>query len=139
LKNIFYTLKKHFGQNCALYRVTNKAIDRITGVTTLTKTKIPLSRAVITTVNFHINPQYQSNVKIGDREVLIEYHDLTDFEPSMNDYFVIEGDLYNTVNYMVAENNGWYYQIRKMQKQEVQQIFNMTLVEFLSMEVTTSE
>jgi len=136
-KSLFYILKRRYGNVCEVYRVVGKVKDRKTGISTDIKDRIPLNRVIISPTRLYINTNFKSTFKMGDKELLVWKGEALpkDFVPNENDYFVIKNEIYNIIEMVEEESNGYWIHVRKMQKQLASRILEMPLKEQLSSEM----
>ena len=123
LKHVIYSLKRLYGQPAVVHSRIVADVDYKTGEQTVTSQEMAITRAVLLPNNISIqrnfamflaNFKFGADIKIGDREVLIDSKDVPN-PIEVGDYFVIQTKRYEIVNMQDLDGAGYHLLIRNAQ------------------------
>lgn len=122
-KFVFYTLKRKFGRAVSIYSRTIGGVNYETGEQVITDTVVTVLRAVLLPVNYKLqhnfamfatNFKFGGDIKLGDREVLIDLKDYS-LVFQQGDYLMIGGKRFNLIDWADFEDVGYHLVVRNSQ------------------------
>jgi len=126
LQHTIYSLKRLYGQSAIVHsRTVTDDVDYTTGEQTVTSKEMSVSRAVLLPNNISIqrnfamflaNFKFGGNVKVGDREVLIDSKDVPN-PIVVGDYLEIQEKRYEIVDIQDLDGAGYHLLIRNSQNE----------------------